>query len=194
MKGLVATSAAVAFAVSVAHSAGAEEDATSTINAMSQAYQQSRVSMSNDGLEQRIRTFMFDYFANRSGTDARSLKALEGFYAEDVKHSGRQTRREIVMIDLRNSFTQWPQRSYNFSQEKLRVECFEPTGTVKLPTCEAGGVFDWTASNAAENVGGGALFDFQMIVRDNVPKIFLQSAILVRWKGGPASRTPLPLP
>src|ERR1700730_2841496 len=99
MKQLVPTTMIVALAVTVAHpAAGAEEDANSTINAMSQVYQRSRVTMSNGDLEQRIRTFVFDFFANRSGTDVRSLKALEGFYAEDVEHRGRRTRREIVMI------------------------------------------------------------------------------------------------
>src|SRR5260370_14505788 len=174
----------VALIVAVAQLASAEED-NSTINAMSMGYQQSRVPMRNGDLERRITTFMFDFLANRSGTDIRSLKALEGFYAEDVEHRGRRTRREIVMIDLRNSFTQWPERSYNIPEEKLRIDCFEPTEAVKFPTCEAGGVVDWTASNAVENVGGGALYDLQIIVRDNGPKIFSQKAILVQWKGRP---------
>jgi hypothetical protein len=161
---------------------------------MSLGYQQSRVLMRNGDLERRIATFMFDFFANRSGTDIRPLKALEGFYAEDVEHRGKRTRREVVMIDLRNSFAHWPERSYNIPEEKLRIDCFEPTEAVKFPTCEAGGVVDWTASNAVENVGGGALYDLQIIVRDNGPKIFSQKAILVRWKGGPLPQLPLPLP
>jgi hypothetical protein len=127
MKQLVTTNMIVALAV--AQPAGAEEDA-STINAVSPGYQQSRVLMRNGDLERRITTFMFDFFANRSGMDIRSLKALEGSYAEDVEHRGRRTRREIVMIDLRNSFAQWPERSYNIPEEKLRIDCFEPTETV----------------------------------------------------------------
>jgi hypothetical protein len=193
VKQLVTTSMIVALIVAVAQLASAEED-NSTINAMSMGYQQSRVPMRNGDLERRITTFVFDFFANRSGTDIGSLKALEGFYAEDVEHHGRRTRREIVMIDLRNSFAQWPERTYNIPEEKLRVECFEPTEAVKFPTCLAVGVVDWTASNAIENVGGGALYELQFIVRDNGPKIFLQKATLVRWKGGPSPRVPLPLP
>jgi hypothetical protein len=192
MKRLLTTSIIVALTVAVGQPAGAED--ASTINAMSLGYQQSRVLMRNGDLERRITTFMFDFFANRSGKDIRSLKALEGSYAEDVEHRGRRTRRETVMIDLRSSFAQWPERSYNIPEEKLRIDCFEPTEAVKFPTCEAGGVVDWTASNAVENVGGGALYDLQIIVRDNGPKIFSQKAILVRWKGGPLPQVPLPLP
>jgi len=96
--------------------AGAEED-NSTINAMSMGYQQSRVPMRNGDLERRIITFVCEFFANRSGTDIRSLKALKDLYGEDVEHRGRRTRREIVMIDLRNSFAQWPERSYVIPEE-----------------------------------------------------------------------------
>src|SRR5215831_2317132 len=170
----------VALMVAIAQLAGAEED-NSTINAMSMGYQQSRVPMKNGYLVRRITTFVFEFFATRSGSDIRSLKALEGLYAQDVEHHGRRTRREIVMIDLQNSFAQWPVRSYNIPEEKLSIDCFEPTEAVKFPTCVALGIVDWTASNAIENVGGGALYELQFIVRDDGPKIFLQKATLVRW-------------
>ena len=55
VKQLVTTSMIVALVVAVAQLSGAEED-TSTINAMSLGYRQSRVLMRNGDLERRIET------------------------------------------------------------------------------------------------------------------------------------------
>src|SRR5260370_16739061 len=101
----------VALIVAVAQLASAEED-NSTINAMSMGYQQSRVPMRNGDLERRITTFVFDFFANRSGTDIGSLKALEGFYAEDVEHHSTRTPPDTLIIDPPHPFPHCPPRTH----------------------------------------------------------------------------------
>jgi hypothetical protein len=115
------------------------EDADSTINAMSEAHKQFRIPMSNHDLEPRIEAFLVNFFASRSSSDVKSLKVLEEFYADDIMHLSKRIRREIVMNDLRKSSVQWPERSYQMRPQTFRIECFDPTDTVKFPTCKAVG-------------------------------------------------------
>jgi hypothetical protein len=123
MKQLAMTGMILALAVAVAQRAAAEVDA-SPLTPCRWGYQQSRVPTKNADLERKVTIFVFDFFATRSGTDIRSLKALEGFYAEDVQHRGRRTRRESVMIDLRNSFTHLTELrvSVNFGRHQSPVD------------------------------------------------------------------------
>jgi hypothetical protein len=180
--------------VSIHGVAFAAEDADSTVNAMSRAYQQSRVPMRNGDLQREAETFFVEFFRHRSSSSIDSLNALESLYAEDVEHRGMQVRREVVMDELRRSFEQWPERSYEVRLRTLLVGCFEPTNAVKFPTCEAGAIVDWMASSGERHAYGVALYDLQIIVRANGPKIFSQNAGNLSQNSGPRPPVPLPVP
>lgn len=108
-------------------------------------------------LEARSRDFVIALNVIISGPTEQYLKAIGGFYSDQVLYFGRQLSRAEVVDQLTKFIARWPVRSYVVQPDSMKVQC-----NVNSSECHIDGLvnFDAKSTERKKWSHGVATFDY----------------------------------